>query len=151
MPCADSIERIELVLDADDRLISYTLGRHTCRRAAGANGLLAAALAGTTAAEIMRMAPHELLERFCPSGGSETDIALKHLFALQAACAVLSGAAPGGPGDPCAAARITWEEGLTCLTGLVHVEGMPEQSRKCGCCQGCMSKGSALTQTLEQG
>ncbi|HOF40121.1 MAG TPA: hypothetical protein PLD73_08605 [Candidatus Hydrogenedentes bacterium] len=144
MPCTDVTERIELVLDADDRLISYTLHKRSCGRTTGAEGLLEAVLAGTAAAKIIRMTPDELLERFHPSGGSESSVALRHLFALQAACAVLSGAAPGGPRDLCAAASIAWEEGMTRLTGLIQVNGAHEENRKCGCCQGCISKETAL-------
>ncbi len=146
MPCTDVTECIEVVLDADDRLVSYALRKRTCGRAVGADALLDTLLTGKTPAEIARLAPDDLLDQYRPSGDIEVFLALKHLFAVQAACAVLSGAAPGGPHDPCAAASIVCEAGLTRLTGLIRVDVVHEEIRACGRCAGCTSMQSAHAQ-----
>ena len=146
MPCTDVTECIEVVLDAEDRLVSYALRKRTCGRAVGAEALLDTLLTGKTASGIARLVPDDLLAQYRPSNDTEAFLALKHLFAVQAACAVLSGAAPGGRRDPCAAASIVCEAGLTRLTGLIRVNVVHEEIRACGRCAGCASQKSARAQ-----
>ncbi len=148
MPCNDVTERIELVLDADDRLVSYALRKRTCGRAVGGESLLDTVFTGKTIGDIAGVTPEGLLERIAPPSDIEAFLALKHLFAVQAACAVICGAAAGGPNDICAAAEIGCENGQTRLTGLVRVNVVHDEIKACGRCKGCASKKITKAQSL---
>ena len=137
MPCNDVTERIEVVVDARDRLVSYTLRKRACGRAVGDEALLESTLAGKTLEEIAAITPDNLIDETHPTTQADAFLVLKHLFAVQAACAVTSGAAPGGPRDICAAAEITHAEGDTRLTGLIRVDVVHNEIKACTPCGRC--------------
>lgn len=137
MPCNDVTERIEVLFDNEDRLLSYDLRKRTCGRPVGKCSLLETVLTGMLLEDIAAMTPFTLIRRYIPQTRTGTFLALKHLFAVQAACAVISGAAPGGPGDPCAAAEITFEDGLSRFTGLIRVDIVLQNITACDLCSGC--------------
>jgi hypothetical protein len=137
MPCNDVTERIEVLFDNEDRLLSYDLRKRTCGRPVGKSSLLETVLTGMLLEDIAAMTPLKLIKRCIPQSRVDTFLALKHLFAVQAACAVISGAAPGGPGDPCAAAEITFEDGLSRFTGLIRVDVVQQNITACDLCSGC--------------
>ncbi|HQE83988.1 MAG TPA: hypothetical protein PLM14_13380 [Candidatus Hydrogenedentes bacterium] len=137
MPCNDISERVEVVFDADDRLASYVLHKRACGRAVGAESFLDFMLTGRTLDEIADTSPEELLKYCRPQSDAEAFLALKHLFAVQAACAVLRGAAAGGLNNACTAARIGFEDGHTRLTGLIRVTALHGVIEACGRCSRC--------------
>ena len=137
MPCNDVTERIEVVVDARDRLVSYTLRKRACGRAVGDEALLESTLAGKTLEEIAAITPDSLIDEAHTPTQAGAFLLLKHLFAVQAACAVISGAAPGGPCDICAAAEITQADGHTSLTGLIRVDVVHNEIQACAPCSHC--------------
>jgi len=136
VPCRDVTERIEVVLDAGDSLRSYHLNKRTCGRAVGVASLLEDPLRGHAARDILACDPGEFLRDHPGADDLEEFLVLKHLFALQAALAVLEGEASGGPRALCAASELACDEaGEVTIRALIRVDLVTERIRSCGGCK----------------
>jgi hypothetical protein len=137
MPCNDITELIRVVLDDSDRLLDYRFVKRTCGQGVGVDTLLLPVLAGQRVDEILAISPEQFLEVHPCAEAIEEFLALKHLIAVQAALEVLTGRASGGPGELCAAAEISYENGACVLEARITVEAVTEKIRSCGGCRGC--------------
>jgi hypothetical protein len=137
MPCSDVTEVIHVALDQDDRLTSYHFAKRTCGQAIGAASLLVDQLGGRTIDELLAYDAERFLTEYAIEDEIEEFLSLKHLFAIQSALEVLTGKEPGGPGDPCAAAEISYDNGELTIDAEINLELVTEKIKSCGNCKGC--------------
>ena len=137
MPCSDVTEMIRVELDDNDRLLNYRFIKRTCGQGVGADTLILSALQSLEAEEILCIEADEFLAAHPVEEAVEEFLTLKHLIAVQSALQVLLGETPGGPGEMCAAAEISYEDGRTILDARISVDLVTEQIKSCGNCHGC--------------
>ncbi|MBI4556978.1 MAG: hypothetical protein HY706_05285 [Candidatus Hydrogenedentes bacterium] len=137
MPCKDVTELIEVVIDADDRLKSYTFNKRTCGQAVGAASLLLEQLGGRSIAALSALDADTYLAEFPQQSDVEEFLSLKHLFAIQSVLAVLTGHEPGGPDDVCAAADISYDGNDLVINARISVDLVTEKIKSCGHCKSC--------------
>lgn len=148
MPCKDITELIEVSVDGEDRLQSYRFIKRTCGQGVGADSLLEAQLYGRTVDDLLAWSPEEFLADYPTGEPIEEFLGLKHLIAVQSALEVLTGKAPGGPHDICAAAEISCEDDVTVLHARISVDLVTEKIESCGGCKGCGKKKPAKVAVL---
>jgi hypothetical protein len=127
MPCSDTDELVEAVVDAEDRLVSYRYVKLTCGHGVGESSLLSDEVIGRPVEEILA---HQIQDQ------SEF-LFRKHWMALQAVLLVLVGRSACGPDQPCSVARIDCEAGQTFIRARLNVALPTDQILPCGpgpCC-----------------
>lgn len=139
MPCKDVTEILEVVLDDEDCLKEYRFAKRTCGQGVGAESLLIEQLQGRSLDELLHKTAQEFLEEFPIADEIEEFLSLKHLFAIQGALEVFTGAAPGGPNDPFAASGIIYGDNETRIQGRIAVDILTEKIEACGGCSTCGS------------
>ncbi len=145
MPCNDVTELVSVVVDAADRLKAYELTKRSCGQAVGAGSLIADHVLGLSVDAIFDIGPEEFSDAYPADSGIEEFLALKHLFAVQSALAVLTGRDSGGPDDLCSAAEIYFEDGDTELRAQLKVDLITEKIKSCGGCKSCGKKAVSAT------
>ncbi len=142
MPCTDVTEIIEVALDPNDRLKSYSLSKKTCGQPVGQASLLVGWLRGLPVEDILACDADTFLAEHPVKTQLEGFLTLKHLFALQSALQVLAGKEPGGPDDPCAATSVRYAEDELVIRATIRVDMVTDKIKACGHCKGC---GKSLT------
>lgn len=142
MPCQDVTEVLEVTLDADDCLESYAFNKRTCGQGVGQASLLEDWLKGRPASYFLTAQAAAFLEEFEITDSLEEFLTLKHLFAIQGALEVLTGAEPGGVNDAFTASSIEFEEDRTVIRGEISIDIVTDKIRSCGGCGGCGKKSS---------
>lgn len=137
MPCSDVTEIVQVVLDADERLKSYSFSKRTCGQGVGVAGLLMDHLRGRSVEELIAYEAEQFLTDYPIPDELEEFLSLKHLFAVQSALEVYTGLASGGPKDLCAAAEIAHDEGEVVIDARIMVDLVTEKIKSCGNCKGC--------------
>ncbi|GMV95366.1 MAG: hypothetical protein KJ052_21840 [Candidatus Hydrogenedentes bacterium] len=137
MPCSDVTEIIQVTLDNDERLVDYFFSKRTCGQGVGAGNLLIEQFKGKTVDELLAYDAERYLAEFPVEDELEEFLGLKHFFAIQSVLEVLVGKEPGGKGDPCAAAEISYEDGQLVIDGQIEVDLVTEKIKSCGGCRGC--------------
>lgn len=137
MPCQDVTELLEVTLDADDGLESYAFSKRTCGQGIGQAELLLDWLKGRPANYFLTVQADAFLDEFNITDSLEEFLALKHLFAIQGALEVLTGAAPGGLNDAFTAASIEFEDDRTVIRGEISIDIVTDKIKSCGGCGGC--------------
>lgn len=137
MPCSDITEMIRVTLNEHDTLESYEFVKKTCGQGVGLKSLLLDQLRGATLDEILALTPEIFLESYPVAEPIEEFLGLKHLFAVQAALEVLTGAQSGGPEDLCAAAEIVFDGTLLTVEGRIRIDLVTERIKSCGGCKSC--------------
>ncbi len=137
MPCKDVTEVIEVVLDAQDCLKSYSFRKRTCGQGVGVDTLLMDVLGGMAVEELLAISPEQFIETWPAAEPIEEFLGLKHLIALQSALEVLLGREAGGPGSICATAEVAFDEGDTIITSVISLDLVEEKIKSCGNCSGC--------------
>lgn len=140
MPCSDVTEMVQVVIDRDDRLKSYTYSKKTCGRGVGAATLLMEPFAGMSVDDLLALDAETFLARHPVENELEEFLRLKHFFAVQSALEVLTGHEPGGPEDICAAAEIAYDNGDIVIEARILVDLVTEKIASCGNCKGCGTK-----------
>jgi len=136
MPCTDVSERLTVTVDGEDRLRGYCFVKQTCGRAVGVEDLLSGYLEGRGVEDILGLTPEQCLRETGAPEGVEEFLALKHLVAVQAALAAMTGR-DGGDDGFCTPLECAYEDGLTTLTVSIRVDLVTERIRSCGGCRGC--------------
>lgn len=140
MPCNDITEVIEVVLDENDCVKSYSLSKRTCGQAVGVTDLLLPILKGWSVQRLLACDPEAFFADFPPREPIEEFLGWKHLFALQAALEVLVGKAPGRKDDPCPVASVSHEDGRTTIDARIVIDVLTDRIAACGGCKGCGSR-----------
>ncbi|MDX9973508.1 MAG: hypothetical protein RBU21_11030 [FCB group bacterium] len=144
MPCSDITEVIEVVIDNEDRLKRYAFSKRTCGQGVGVAALLLDCLQGRSVDDILAWESADFVAEHPVEDELEEFLGLKHFFAVQSALEVLTGREPGGPGDPCAAAEISIEDGEVVINAQIRVDIVTEKIKSCGNCKGCGNKKSKV-------
>lgn len=137
MPCNDVTEILELTLDADDRVIDYSLNKQTCGGSVAGRGLVRDWVKGKDAAFILSLAPAQILADSDNPDPTWEYLRLKHLFSIQSALREYA----GGDSD---SERRRFVEILTIdfgadgarLTARLNVEVITDEIQACGRCGG---------------
>lgn len=140
MPCSDVTEMVQVVIDSDDRLKSYSYSKKTCGRGVGVATLLHDVLVGRSVSELLSLDADAFLEDHPVEDELEEFLGLKHFFAVQGALEVLTGRTSGGLNDVCAAAEILYDEGSIIIGARILVDLVTEKIKSCGNCKGCGTK-----------
>lgn len=141
MPCKDITELLEVVLDAEDRLVEYTFSKRTCGQGVGTAALLIDQLRGRTVEELLHKSAAEFLAEFPISDPIEEFLSLKHLFAIQGALEVYAGVEAGRASDAFAVAGIEYGEDNTRIHGRIAVDIVTDKIKACGGCGTCGKAG----------
>lgn len=137
MPCKDVTELLEVVLDQNENLKTYTFSKRSCGQGIGSQSLIIDQLAGRSLNELMFKTADEFLDEFPIEDSTEEFLSLKHLFAIQGALEVYTGAEPGGVNDAFAASGIDYDVKETIISGRISVDIVTEKIKSCGGCSGC--------------
>ena len=143
MPCKDVTERMELTLDADDRLASYRFAKRSCGQGIGVADLLLPCLRGLELERILAYSAESFLAEFPARAKSSEDeelmefLQLKHLFAIQSVLEVLTGKESGRKDDLCAAASIDYGANGLVIRAQIAVDVVTDKIKACGRCQQC--------------
>ena len=140
MPCEDVTEVLDLVLDAEDRVESFTLQKQTCGAPVGSRLSLLDFVAGRPAGELIdrsltQVLPDDLSVKFI-----DEFMLTKQLGALQGAIGVYLGRAAGGLGEAFVFDGIDFDGERTQISGLLRFDILTAEIEACG---GCASCGSA--------
>ena len=141
MPCGDINEHLELELDADERLVRFSLRKRSCGAPVGEISDLEPWVAGRTASQLLGWELEQL-----PPDAREKAIQRfllgKQLEALVAALAVYFGQAAGGATERFSVESIAYDERGATIVGQWSVAAAPEQVSPCGGCS-CSSAGAS--------
>jgi hypothetical protein len=137
MPCRDVTEFLSVVLDPDERLVSYSFGKQTCGQGIGVADLLLPALRGYTVNELLALSPETVASWTGDVDEIEEFLALKHFIALQSALEVYTGRESTAPDALCSAAEITADDDHISLHVNIRVDIVTEKIRACGHCRSC--------------
>ncbi len=137
MPCKDVTELLDVILDDNECLKSYSFSKRSCGQGVGAQSLLIDQLAGRSLNELLFKTAEEFINEFPIPDETEEFLSLKHLFAIQGALEVYTGAEPGGVNDAFAAAGIEYGVDETRIYGRIVVDVVTEKIKSCGGCKGC--------------
>ena len=137
MPCNDVTEILELRLDADERVIDYTLTKQTCGGSVAGRGLIRDWVKGRDVASILSLAPAQILSESDNPDAAWEYLRLKHLFSIQAALREYAG------GDTASERRpfvqiltIDYGSDGARLTARLNVEVITDEIQACGRCGG---------------
>ena len=142
MPCSDVTEILEVVLDGDENLLDYSFNKRTCGQGIGVANLIIDQLRGRSLNELLFVTADEFLGEFTIPDPTEEFLSLKHLFAIQGALEVYSGAESGGVNDAFAVSGIDYGENDISIRGMISVDVVTEKIKSCGGCKGCGSSRS---------
>ena len=136
MPCGDIAEILRLEIDADDRVVRYSVTKRTCGGAVGRRSLIAEWLSGRTAEDVARMTPADFQEVHRTGSRHWEYLYLKHFLAVQSGLAILFGQQAGGAGDLCAVESVAiTPDGHTRLIAHLRLPAMTEAIESCrDCC-----------------
>ena len=150
MPCNDVTEVLEVTLDAEERLLDYRFSKRTCGQGVGAASLLIDQLRGRPLNELLFKTAQEFLAEFPIPDETEEFLSLKHLFAIQGALEVYTGAESGGPNDAFAASGIEYGADEILIQGRISVDVVTEKIESCGGCKGCGTARAKSTRKKQQ-
>ena len=137
MPCSDVTELLEVILDADECLKNYAFSKRTCGQGIGTSDLLIEQLRGRSLNELLFITAEDFLSEYTIPDPVEEFLSLKHLFAIQGALEVYTGAESGGVNDAFAAAGIEYSADEISIRGRISVDVVTEKIKSCGGCKGC--------------
>lgn len=142
MPCSDVTEILEVILDGDENLLDYSFNKRTCGQGIGVANLIIDQLRGRPLNELLFITAEDFLGEFTIPDPTEEFLSLKHLFAIQGALEVYSGAESCGVNDAFAVSGIDYGENDIHIRGLISVDVVTEKIESCGGCKGCGTKRS---------
>ncbi len=135
VPCNDITEVLRLELDAEDRLLGYSLTKRTCGAPIGDDALLLPLVRRASLEELTGMSFERVTESADIAEGEEFLFA-KHWVALQEAAAVLLGRAEASPAAPCTTVCLSADGDRLGFEALIRVEALTERIQACGnCCK----------------
>jgi hypothetical protein len=134
MPCNDITEKIRIVLDRNDRLISYRLFKKTCGSAVGEESLLSDSLTGLGIDDILL--PDKVTSYGTKTSGNQIErfLNLKHLLAIRAVLLSFTGRNSAGVDDTCTMAGISYDGGDTIIDAEINIGLITEQIEACSHC-----------------
>jgi NifU-like protein involved in Fe-S cluster formation len=140
MPCNNVIEQIRITLNDQDRLCDYQFVKQTCGQGVGARSLLIDFLLGLSVDELLAVDGERLLQVCRPQDEIGRFLHLKHLFAIQGALHVYTGAWAGGRASPCTVAEIGYDQGQVVIDADIDVDLVTDKIKACIGCTGCGKK-----------
>lgn len=134
MPCLEIGEKLQVVLDRNEQLISYCLSKISCGKAVGVEPFLLDRLKGRTATELMAMTPDDFRRGLPVRTEIEQFIGLKHFIALKSALEALTGRQAAGADATCAVEKIIYDGDRLVVTANIAIDLIAEKIDACGGC-----------------
>jgi len=136
MPCKDITDTLTLAIDADDRIIDYSLHKRTCGGAVGEEKLLGPWLFKRTAAQVIETPLDDFQAILKTKSDLKEYLVLKHFIAVKTALLIMLGREAGGLEDRCTVEYIDYgPEGIRMGADL-SVDGLMEDIKACKSCCG---------------
>ncbi len=134
MPCGDITERIRLIIDSGDRLVSYRFLKKTCGGSIGPETLHQEDIIGQSIDVIVGREERS----FQGMGMGGNDIAEflkgKHINAIQSAIRAFLGLKPKGNSSSCTIARIEYDKNGTFIEAEIKSELEVDKVKACDHC-----------------
>jgi hypothetical protein len=143
MPCTDVTEQLQILLDADDRMVDYSLIKRTCGGTMGRDSLILKMVKSMRAEHIAACPPHVFYETITFSSDLKELVYLKHYRALRAALSEYLGWESDEPGADCRMENVQYDSDATRLTASVSLSLATERIPSCGACDTCRPKDGA--------
>ena len=134
MPCNDVTEEIRIIIDSDDRVISYDLKKRTCGRSLGAPAVISDEICGLKTDQILEGEDDILLGEKANTRHTRKFIALKHLFALKSVLAMYRGMDSGLKSNACEIARIDYDDGDIIIEADIKIDMITKEIEACPGC-----------------
>ena len=134
MPCNDVTEEIQIIIDKDNKIISYDLKKRTCGRSLGAPAVISNEICGLDMDYILAGDDDVLLGEKANTKHARKFIALKHLFALKSVLAVYRGVESGLKCNPCEIARIDYDDGDVIIDADIKIDLITQEIEACPGC-----------------
>lgn len=135
MPCCDVTEEIRVILDKDEKLVSYDLRKRTCGRSIGLGAVLAEEVFGRRMDRILSEEDDILLGDKANARRARKFIALKHLFALRSALAAYKGLKDEIWKNVCTIAGIEYRGGEVIIDADIKIDMITENIKACRSCR----------------
>ena len=113
------------------------INKRTCGQGIGVANLIIDQLRGRSLNELLFITAEDFLGEFAIPDPTEEFLSLKHLFAIQGALEVYSGAESGGVNDAFSVSGIDYGADDIHIRGLISVDVVTEKIESCGGCKGC--------------
>ncbi len=138
MPCSDITEVLQIEIDAEDRLVTYSLLKQTCGGSLGKESLLLKWAGNRSVAEILETDFDRFRALFPTDDPVVEFVRLKHFVALQKGLAALLGTQSAQPTDACAVDTITYlPDGGVRMLAELKVDVLTDEIKACGGCGSC--------------
>lgn len=142
MPCSDVTEILRLTIDAQNRVIFYSLSKRTCGASVGNPSLLRKWIANRRVPDVMSATPGDVLAALPKRSRIWEFLSMKHLLAIKCGLAALLGDAPARPDDACTIASVSFGPEGVKMEADVKVDILTSRIRACGACGSCGEKAS---------
>lgn len=133
MPCLDITERLEITLDAENRLVDYKLAKLSCGVDIGSQSLLLEALAGLTSDKIILISPQIFINELDIHDNEMRFIYLKHLLAIQVLLETYIGKRQGSADSKCTIESIEQNDSGIEIKSLIKLAIPVDEIEPCGC------------------
>lgn len=130
-------EVIEVVLDNEDRLRSYSFIRQSCDWEVVEPSVVLTRLSGMAARDLLAVAADAFLDGDDETDPDERSMSQRHFHAIQCAVRVLTGQAYGGPDAPCTVAAIRQEANGVAIRAVMSTYSLEKRPHACADCAGC--------------
>jgi hypothetical protein len=134
MPCKDVTEEVELVLDEDERLKSYSVSKITCGISVGESSLLSY-IRGYDLTQLLSKTVIDFVPDILDWRDSDQFLLAKQLYAVQSAVRVHLGFLPGGKKNAFTLRDIEYSDHETVISGDLHVDIAAHEIPACTGCK----------------
>ena len=131
MPCKDVTDIIEIVLDFENRLKSYSLHKKTCGRDVKSDISIESWLKGRTADEIADTSLEGFLESAEIEDSALEYLYVKHFLAAKSSLSVMLGKSSGTVDDYCTIVKIDYSPEETVFRAYLSGKGLKKAFKSC--------------------
>lgn len=138
MPCSDVTEILELELNPDNTVASYSLIKLTCGGKIGNQQLLNTWLKSKSAADILQIDYQAFISQLQNHSILNEFLFVKHFMAIKAGIEVLFGTRSGSAKNFCTVNEIRYlPHGNMKLLAEIKINILTEEIEACGNCHSC--------------
>lgn len=140
MPCNDITDSLKILISDDDRVVKYALRKKTCQGEVGRKSLISKWLKDKSISDITSCTIDEFADANPSKSTTWEYLYLKHFLAVQAGLSAFVGLQSGGVKDYITVASVEQTPNGTLLEADISVNGITEEIKACGRCEGCISQ-----------
>ncbi|MFC1475046.1 hypothetical protein ACFLQG_00220 [Candidatus Zixiibacteriota bacterium] len=132
MPCKDITDILEINIDNNDIIKSYSITKRTCGRELLTKPSINSLIVNRSIEEILDFNIGEILIQEKPKTVRKEYLIVKHLVAVQSGLAVMLGKSSGSVEDFCTVVKIEQTEDGTIFECELSGTGLKEEIKSCG-------------------